>query len=119
MPSRIIAITLHPSKTKSLNITRLKVTLQKLVVEIYGEEATLDFTEGNIGENSDENMIDIKAELSATNMQALETALKEISGLSIAIGNRGEPVRNGVPKAIAQATQEVIESFEKLDDPKE
>ena len=119
MAPRIIAITLHPRKTEPLDITRLEIALQKHVVAIYGKESVLDFTEGKIGENPNEVMIDIKAELSAATRHALEKALEEIFGSSIIVTHRGKPVRHSVAKAIAQATKEVIESFQELDSQKE
>ena len=111
MPPRIVAITLHPSKTNPLDITRLEIALQKLVVAIYGEKVMFDLTEGNVGDDSDENMLDIKAELSPANKHALEKALEEIFGSSIAVGYRGKPVRLSVAMKIAAAAKEVTKSF--------
>jgi len=115
MAASIVTITTHLSEKDPPDHERLRIALEKLITALYGEASTLTLIAGHTKENPNENMLNIKAPMSSAIMHALGDALKQLFGVTFAIGYTNDSGRAIRPDALKAKVAEIKEIFEELD----
>lgn len=90
MKSSSITVISHLKATDPPDLQKLQVVLEEIVKVIYGQDKTLDFQEGSVGENPYENMVHFFSSMEAGIRHHVEGILDRKFGPHFVVGYNSE-----------------------------